>query len=66
MQNKIYSLLSFFTAAKRRTNVKALRLRDARNAQTLRIAHVAAGKGVGADRLTPFSAGGSCTPGETR
>jgi hypothetical protein len=40
--------LYFFTAAKRRSSVKALRKRDARNAQALRLAHVAAGKGVGA------------------
>jgi hypothetical protein len=33
--------------------VKALRKRDARNAQALRLAHVAAGKGVGADHLAP-------------
>jgi hypothetical protein len=31
-----------------------LRKRDARNVQALRLAHVAAGKGVGADRLTPY------------
>jgi hypothetical protein len=42
-----------FTAAKRRSSVKALRKRDVRNAQALRLAHVAAGKGVGADHLTP-------------
>jgi hypothetical protein len=40
--------LMFFTAAKRRSSVKALRKRDARNAQVLRLAHVADGKGVGA------------------
>jgi putative pyruvate formate lyase activating enzyme len=33
--------------------VKALRKRDARNVQALRLAHIADGKGVGADRLTP-------------
>jgi hypothetical protein len=38
----------FFIAAKRRSAVKALRKRDARNVQALRLAHVAAGKGVGA------------------
>ena len=42
-----------FTAAKRRSSVKALRKRDARNVQALRLAHVAVGKGVGADHLTP-------------
>jgi hypothetical protein len=59
------SYFYFFTAAKRRSTVKALRKRDARNVHTLRLAHVAAGKVVGADRLTP-QAGGSCTSGETR
>jgi hypothetical protein len=34
--------------------VKALRKRDARNVQALRLAHVSAGKGVGADRLRPI------------
>jgi hypothetical protein len=37
-----------FIAAKRRTYVKALRKRDARNAQASRLAHVSAGGGVGA------------------
>jgi len=53
-------LLRFtLTAAKRRSNEKALRKRDARNAQALRLAHVSAGWGVPPDRrrATPEAGG---------
>jgi hypothetical protein len=58
-------------AAKRHTYERALREHDARNAQALRLAHVPAGKGVGADRRRAYGIyrllgrAGSCTPGET-
>ena len=55
----------FFTAAKRRSAVKALRKRDARNVQALRLAHVSAGRGAGAYVETSRATALHGTPGET-
>jgi hypothetical protein len=54
-----------FTAAKRRSTEKALRKRDARNAQALRLAHVFAGRGVPCNARARRAANARAGPGET-